>query len=274
MSELAEPVAMVRHMFDTVAADYDQSGVEFFQPIATRLLGLLDVSPGEDALDLGCGRGAVTVRLAETGARVTAVDLSPVMVALTREAVAGHDVTVLEMDATRPTLPEASFDVLTSSLVLFFLPDPRDALSRWLRLLRPGGRFGVTTFGEADATFEALGDLFEPFVPKELLDPLNEREKDDPFASIETLTALAQGAGASDVRVVEVDLPVELADVHAWRRWTMSTGQRMFWGRMDDAQQAATMARAEELVESARGADGRAVVHMGVRCTLGRRPPG
>ena len=224
MSELAEPVAMVRHMFDTVAADYDQSGVEFFQPIATRLLGLLDVSPGEDALDLGCGRGAVTVRLAETGARVTAVDLSPVMVALTREAVAGHDVTVLEMDATRPTLPEASFDVLTSSLVLFFLPDPRDALSRWLRLLRPGGRFGVTTFGQADATFEALGDLFEPFVPKELLDPLNEREKDDPFASVETLTALAQGAGASDVRVVEVDLPVELADVHAWRRWTMSTG--------------------------------------------------
>jgi hypothetical protein len=70
---------------------------------------------------------------------------------------------------------------------------------------------------------------------------------------------------------VEEDLAVELADVHAWRRWTMSTGQRMFWGRMDDAQRAATMARAEELVESARGADGRVVVRMGVRFTLGRR---
>ena len=144
---------------------------EFFQPIAARLTGLLDVAPGEDALDLGCGRGALTVRLAAAGARVTAVDLSPAMVAHTREAVAGHDVTVLEMDATRPTLPEASFDVLGSSLVLFFLPDPRAALSRWLRLLRPGGRFGFTTFGQADATFEALGDLFEPYIPKRAARP-------------------------------------------------------------------------------------------------------
>jgi ubiquinone/menaquinone biosynthesis C-methylase UbiE len=271
MSELAEPVAMVRRMFDTVADDYDQSGVAFFQPIADRLVDLLGVRPGEDALDLGCGRGAATTRLAGTGAHVTAVDLSPAMLAHTRAAVAGLDVTVLEMDATRPTLPEASYDVLASSLVLFFLPDPRDALSRWLRLLRPGGRFGLTTFGKADATFEALGDLFEPYIPREVLDPMNERGQDDPFASPGTLTALAETAGASDVRVVEEDLAVELADVHAWRRWTMSTGQRMFWGRMDDAQRAATMARAEELVESARGADGRVVVRMGVRFTLGRR---
>jgi trans-aconitate methyltransferase len=178
---------------------------------------------------------------------------------------------VIEMDATRPTLPEGSFDLFTSSLVLFFLPESRDALSRWIRLLRPGGRFGVTTFGQPDPTFKALGDLFEPFIPKEMLDPLNEREKDDPFASVETLTALAEAAGGSAVRVVEEDLPVEFADVHAWKRWTMSTGQRMFWGRMDEAQRAETLARAEELVESVRGEDGRAVMHMGVRCTLGRR---
>jgi ubiquinone/menaquinone biosynthesis C-methylase UbiE len=271
MSELAEPVAGVRHLFDTVAADYDQSGVAFFQPIADRLLALLHVAPGEDALDLGCGRGAVTVGLVRAGARVTAADLSSVMVALTRDAVAGHDVRVVEMDGTRPTLPEASFDVLTSSLVLFFLPDPGDALSRWLRLLRPGGRFGVTTFGDPDPTFKALGDLFEPFIPREMLDPLNKPEQDDPFASATTLTALAEAAGGSDVRVVEEALPVEFADVHAWQRWTMSTGQRMFWGRMDDEQRADTMARAEELVESVRGEDGRAVLHMGVRCTLGRR---
>ena len=128
-----------------------------------------------------------------------------------------------------------------------------------------------STTRTSDPTFEALGDLFEPFIPKELLDPLNERDMDDPFASAETLTALAEAAGGSDVRVVEEALPVEFADVHAWQRWTMSTGQRMFWGRMDDAQRADTMARAEELVESVRGEDGRAVLHMDIRCTLGRR---
>jgi ubiquinone/menaquinone biosynthesis C-methylase UbiE len=270
MSELAEPVSMVRRMFDTVADDYDQSGVAFFAPIAARLTDLLTVAPGEDVLDVGCGRGAVTVRLADAGARVTAIDLSPAMLTHAREAVAGRDVTVLEMDATHPTLPSASFDVLASSLVLFFLPDPQEAVSRWLRLLRPEGRFGFTTFGKGDPTLEALGELFQPFIPRDLLDPLNEREQDDPFASAETLRALVEAAGGTDVRVLEEALPLEFADVDAWRHWTMSTGQRMFWGRMDDAQRADTRAQAEKLLESARDGDGRVVLRMEVRFTLGR----
>ncbi len=75
-----EQVAKVTAVFDMVADDYDQSGVSFFQPIADRLAAALDVRPGERAVDVGCGRGAVTLRLAEavgdTG-HVTAVDVAP-----------------------------------------------------------------------------------------------------------------------------------------------------------------------------------------------------
>jgi SAM-dependent methyltransferase len=45
-------------------------------------------------------------------------------------------------------LPPAHFDVIASSLVLFFLPEPAHALSRWVESVRPGGRVGITTFGQ------------------------------------------------------------------------------------------------------------------------------
>jgi SAM-dependent methyltransferase len=212
-------------------------------------------------------------RVGPTG-KAYGVDMTDEMLALARanaEKAGATNVEFVKGAIEAVPLPDASVDVVISNCVINLSTDKSALLAEAHRLLRPGGRFGVTTFGEPDPTFKALGDLFEPFIPKELLDPLNEREKDDPFASTETLTALAEAAGGSDVRVVEEALPVEFADVHAWQRWTMSTGQRMFWGRMDDAQRADTLARAEALVESVRGEDGRAVLHMGVRFTLGRR---
>jgi SAM-dependent methyltransferase len=260
-------MAVVRRMFDTVADEYDQSGVAFFQPIATRLCELLTPRAGERALDVGCGRGAVTRRLVDAGTEVTAVDFSTVMVGLTRAAI--PEATVLEGDATRLELPAASYDVIASSLVLFFLPDPQAALASWLRLLAPGGRVGVTSFGEADGTFHALATLFDPFIPPQTLDPLAERE-DDPFEDEGSLRRLFTGAGARDVEVRTEPLWVEYADVASWRAWTMTTGQRMFWGRMDDEQRADVLARAETLLDAARGDDGRVVVRQDVRYTLAR----
>lgn len=269
-----DPVSGVRALFDTVAVDYDQSGVAFFGPIAGRLVELLDVRAGEAVLDVGCGRGAVTLPVAlaagPTGS-VTAVDVSPAMVEHTRSAVRARQldqVTVEVMDATRPTLTEASFDVLASSLVLFFLPDPGAALGRWLRLLRPGGRLGITTFGEADPVFEALYELFTPYIPPQALDPRSV-SRDSPFLSDASMERLVSACGGTDVRTVRQRLAVRFQDTEQWRRWTMSTGQRMFWGRMDDAQRGAVLSDARQILESARK-DGGVVVRQDVRHTLAR----
>jgi ubiquinone/menaquinone biosynthesis C-methylase UbiE len=268
-------VEQVRSLFERVADDYDQSGVAFFDPIAARLTDLLGARPGERALDVGCGRGAATLRLAGRvgpGGSVTAVDLAPAMVTHTRRTVeeAGlGQVRVQVMDATRPSLPAGSFDVVASSLVLFFLPDPADALRRWLALLRPGGRIGVSTFGAMDPVLAAVTDLFRPFHPPQMLDPRIERE-DDPFRSDSAMEALMASAGGSDVRTEVQALPVVFDDVAQWRAWTMSTGQRMFWARMSSEEQASVAARAGEVLERARRPDGTIVVHQDVRHTLAR----
>ena len=75
-----DPVARTAAMFDGIAPSYDQSGVPFFGTIAGGLVDLLAPRPGERALDVGAGRGAVTLPVAEAvgpQGRVDAIDVSP-----------------------------------------------------------------------------------------------------------------------------------------------------------------------------------------------------
>ena len=53
---------------------------------------------------------------------------------------AGVDVRIVQGDASSPSLGEGAFDVVLCRHVLWALPDPSAALSRWVDLLAPGGR--------------------------------------------------------------------------------------------------------------------------------------
>lgn len=95
-----------------------------------------------DVLDLGCGTGSLAVLAAADGHRVTGIDLSPAMVdrARAKAAALGLDVTFAVGDAGAPAMPSGSVDVVLVRHVTWTLPAPRDALRRWVDLLRPGGR--------------------------------------------------------------------------------------------------------------------------------------
>ena len=196
----------LRSVFDAAADSYDQVGVDFFQPIAAGLVAELDPQPGERALDLGCGRGAALFPIARavgpTGFAVGG-DLSPVMVAHTTALAAEeglNQVEVLVMDAQEPDLAEVAedgFDLLSASMVLFFLPDPLEALARWRELARPGGRVGVATFGPPDPTWKSIDDLFQPYLPPQLLDARTSGAA-GPFGSAAGVEGLFTTAGWSD----------------------------------------------------------------------------
>src|SRR5689334_15307031 len=104
----------VAALFDAVADDYDQTGIDFFGPIATGLVAELDPRPGESCVDLGCGRGAVTLDLAERvlpDGSVVGLDLSPGMLGHARSLLAQHGFAVdLRVgDAADPDLPRGGF---------------------------------------------------------------------------------------------------------------------------------------------------------------------
>ncbi|MGW5134290.1 class I SAM-dependent methyltransferase [Streptomyces sp. NPDC004135] len=106
---------------------------------AERLRDWLPRRPG-DVLDVGCGTGSLSLLAAEQGHRVTGVDLSPVMVRLAREKLAGRDAVFLIGDAAAPPVGEQRFDAVLVRHVLWTLPDPARVLRHWYGLLRPGGR--------------------------------------------------------------------------------------------------------------------------------------
>ncbi len=264
----------VARLFDELAPDYDQTGVELFRPVGARLVELLQPRPGERALDIGCGRGAVTFPLARAvggQGRVTAVDVSPTMVELTRAQALREGLDNIDlhtMDASAPTLPEHGWDVLASSLVLFFLPDPAAALAAWMRLLRPDGRLGVTTFGPQDDVWKAVDGLFADYLPAGLLDARTSGTQ-GPFADDAGMERLLLDCGARTVSTRTEPVAVTFDGPESWRAFSMSVGQRAMWKQVPEERHPDLFAAASALLEKARTADGRIVLTQQVRYTLG-----
>jgi ubiquinone/menaquinone biosynthesis C-methylase UbiE len=265
----------VAALFDRVASTYDQVGVPFFQPIAAGLVEQLAPQPGERALDIGCGRGAALVRLAQAVAptgSVTGLDLAPAMVEASRAALdaAGLSGDVVVADAVAPPLPPASFDIVASSLVLFFLADPLTALRAWTDLLVPGGRLGISTFGPTPAHMERVEAVFEPYLPPAMLDARRSGQA-GPFETDAGVEGLLRAAGLRDVRTASLGIPVRFRDGDQWYAWSWSHGQRRMWELIPEADRGGVRDHAVKLLEESRDSAGLIGYDQPVRYTLGVR---
>ena len=270
----------MRGLFDALAETYDQVGVEWFAPIAEELVFALDPQPGEHALDLGCGRGAALLPIARavgpTG-RALGGDISPNMVAQCRQLAAAEgldQVEVRELDAQEPVLPDdghpADLDLIASSLVVFFLPDPLAALGRWLPLLRPGGRVGISTFAGQDPAWTHVEEVFGPYLTPEMLDARTSGRA-GPFASDDGVEELLQRAGYTDVRTTHLHLDVHFTDPEHWYRFSMSVGQRAFWAAVPEGERPAIKDEAQRRLAGLAADDGSLHFAQDVRYTLGSR---
>jgi SAM-dependent methyltransferase len=98
--------------------------------------------PGARVLDVGAGTGSLSLLAAELGYRVTALDLSPGMLAKARAKAAdrGLDIELVEGPATEP--PPGPFDAVIERHLVWTIPDPLAALEAWRRVA-PGGRLAM-----------------------------------------------------------------------------------------------------------------------------------
>lgn len=266
--------AGIAGVFDRAAETYDAVGVPWFGPIAQGLVDALAVQPGERVLDVGCGRGAALLPLAAAAGptgHALGIDLSPRMVALT--AADARDLAHVEVrvaDACAPGLAPASYDVLASSLVLFFLPDPAAVVRTWAGLLVDGGRLGVATFGPQDERWKEVDALFTPYLPPAMLDARTSGRR-GPFASDEGVEGLLRGAGLTDVRTAHRTVEAVFTGPEHWLQFSWSHGQRAMWEAVPVAEHATVARQITGLLEGFTDGDGHLGFCQEVRYTLGRR---
>lgn len=99
---------------------------------------------GRRVLDVGCGIGYFSERLAQLGANVTACDLGPRLVELTRARV-GCRVEIVDALDLVAHFGANQFDAVVSSECIEHTPDPMKAVAQMLGVLKPGGWLSLST---------------------------------------------------------------------------------------------------------------------------------
>jgi SAM-dependent methyltransferase len=125
-------------------------------------LSLLPEVRGQCVLDAGCGPGVYAELLAQRGARVIAVDVSPKMVQLARQRLGGL-AEVHQADIRRPLdFADQSFDIVLSALAMDYVEDWGPVFREFQRLLRPEGKL-VMSCGHpfADMLLHPEGEYFQ-----------------------------------------------------------------------------------------------------------------
>jgi SAM-dependent methyltransferase len=113
--------------------------------------------PCERVLDVGCGAGELSARMAGRAGHVDALDRSPVMIEAARRAVPAN-VTCILGDVMRDPLPAGHYDAIVSDTALHHMPLD-GVLPRLAAALRPGGVLAAVALPRIDLPREAAAEL-------------------------------------------------------------------------------------------------------------------
>jgi SAM-dependent methyltransferase len=159
-----------RVLFDTAAEAYDQARPGYPDAVFDDLRGP-GLGVGSSVLEVGCGTGQATRRLAEMAGSVTCVELGPDLARLAVRNLADHaHVRVLVGAFEDVDVGEAAFDVLFSGTAFHWI-DPAIGFARAAAVLRPGGLLALAcnahvTGGSQDEILDAVSALQAEVCPE------------------------------------------------------------------------------------------------------------
>ncbi|HIK16661.1 MAG TPA: methyltransferase domain-containing protein [Leptolyngbyaceae cyanobacterium M33_DOE_097] len=187
---------------------------QFVWQYGESLIEWLAPQPGEHILDLGCGTGHLTAKLAEKNVIVSGIDADPAMIAVAQQTY--PNISFAIADARQFELP-APVDAIFSNAALHWIPEADAVIASVYRALKPGGRF-VAEFGGKGNIHAMMTVLFRTL--KQLGYPDCDRWNPWYFPSVAEYATCLEQAGFEVTQASLFDRPTPLQDGDAGlRNW-------------------------------------------------------
>jgi ubiquinone/menaquinone biosynthesis C-methylase UbiE len=228
---LKQAKAKAAATYDAASDHFDDQTLAFWERIGRRTVDRLELQHGANVLDVGCGTGASALPSAEmigpTGF-VIGVDLSARLLDRAREKAAKRGLSNIEFrlaDMTSLGYPDGHFDAVVSVFSIFFVPDMEGLVRELWRMVRPGGKLAVTTWGPR---------IFEPAYSRWLAAIKDERpdlhsafNPWDRITDIDSVHHLLRDGGVGKSEILAEDGFQTLRSAEDW--WIIALGSGLRW---------------------------------------------
>jgi ubiquinone/menaquinone biosynthesis C-methylase UbiE len=209
------------------ASDYfDAPPLSFWSRFGQTTIDRLSLNSGDIVLDVCCGSGASAIPAAKCvgdPGSVLGIDLAEKLLNLARIKAQKQGLTNINFhtgDFQDLGLKDASFDAIVCVFGIFFVPDMVAAVKELWRMVRPGGKLAITSWGKN--VFEPANQVFWKSIENERPDLYLQFTPWDRISDAASLKALLEAGGATQVEVFEEIGTHELTRPEDW--WTMVMG--------------------------------------------------
>jgi trans-aconitate methyltransferase len=186
------------------------------------VLGWLAPQQGEQILDVGCGTGTLTEKIAESGAIVTGIDASSEMIAKAKQAY--NNIKFFVKDATNFSFAQ-KFDAVFSNATFHWIKEQQNLLQCIYDVLKSNGRL-VYEMG-AKHNIESIHNA----IKKVLIDEGFEKNTNievNYFSSAAEQTVMLEKVGFTVANVIQFERPTELVGEDGMKNWIVQFGQSFF----------------------------------------------
>ena len=228
---LKQAKAKAAATYDAAADHFDNEPLSFWEQIGRRTVAGLRFPAGAHVLDVGCGTGASALPAAQAvgpQGSVLGVDLAARLLERARRKATARGLTNVEFrlaDMTALGYPDDHFDAVVSVFSIFFVPDMEGLVRELWRMVRPGGKLAVTTWGPR--IFEPAYSRWLAAIKQERPDLHSAFNPWDRITDVESVKRLLSDGGVTDVEVTAEDGFQPLRSAEDW--WIIALGSGLRW---------------------------------------------
>lgn len=246
---LSQAKAKAAATYDAAADHFDDEPLAFWERIGRRTVERLGLPAGAKVLDVGCGTGASVLPAAQAvgpSGSVIGVDLSARLLDRARAKAGTLGLSHADFrlaDMTALGYPDGDFDAVVSVFSVFFVPDMEGLVRELWRMVRPGGKLAITTWGPR--IFEPAYSRWQSAIKQERPDLYSAFNPWDRITDVESVRHLLRHGGATKIDVIGENGFQALRTPEDW--WTIALGSGLRWAIDEMGPKAAARMQADNV---------------------------